>query len=64
MESASAVEMFNNAPKQKVKYVFYTGDEDSTTEVHIRHKVSYGVENFSDIIHTVWRDPELHNYVI
>ena len=48
---ASAVEMFNNAPKQKVKYAFYTGDDDSTTEAHIRQKVSYGVEKFSDIIH-------------
>ncbi|XP_068700225.1 uncharacterized protein [Montipora foliosa] len=51
MEPASAVEMFNNAPKQKVKYAFYTGDDDSTTEAHIRQKVSYGVEKFSDIIH-------------
>ena len=51
MEPASAVEMFNNAPKQKVKYAFYTGDDDSTTEAHIRQKVSYGVEKFSDIVH-------------
>lgn len=51
MEPASAVEMFNNAPKQKAKYAFYTGDDDSTTEAHIRQKVSYGVEKFSDIIH-------------
>ena len=35
MEPASAVEMFNNAPKQKVKYAFYTGEDDSTTEAHI-----------------------------
>ena len=51
MEPASAVEMFNNAPKQAVKYAVYTGDDDSTTEAHIRQKVSYGVEKFSDIIH-------------
>ena len=51
MEPVSAVEMFNNAPKQKVKYAFYTGDDDSTTEAHIPQKVSYGVEKFSDIIH-------------
>ena len=51
MEPASALEMFNNAPKQKVKYAFHTGDDDSTTEAHIRQKVSYGVEKFRDIIH-------------
>ena len=35
MEPASAVEMFNNAPKQAVKYAVYTGDDYSTTEAHI-----------------------------
>ena len=51
MESDSAVEMFNNAPNQAVKFSYYRGDDDSTTEAHIRQKVSYGVEKFSDIIH-------------
>ena len=51
MEPASAVEIFNNAPKQKVKYAFYTGDDESTTEAHIRQKVSYGVKNSVTIIH-------------
>jgi len=51
MEPASAVEMFINAPKQKVKYAFYTGDNDPTTETHIRQKVSYGDKKFSDIVH-------------
>lgn len=36
---------------KKVKYAFYTGDDDSTNEAHIRQKVSYGVEKFSDILH-------------
>jgi hypothetical protein len=31
MEPISAVELFNNAPKQGVKYSTYTGDDDSTT---------------------------------
>ena len=51
MEPDAGVAMFNNAPKQNVKYSVYTGDDDSTTEAHIRQKVSYGVEKLSDIIH-------------
>ena len=34
-----------------VKFSIYTGDDDSTTEAHIRQKVAYDVEKFSDIIH-------------
>ena len=49
MEPDAAVAMFNNAPKQNIKYSVYTGDDDSTTEAHIRQKVSYGVEKLSDI---------------
>ena len=51
MELASAVEMFNNAIKQNVKYSVYTGDDDSTTEAHIRQKVNYEVEKLSDVVH-------------
>ena len=51
MEPDSAFQMFNDAPKQAVKFSFYTGDDDSTTEAHVRQNVSYGVEKFSDIIH-------------
>ena len=51
MEPAAAVELFNRAPKQSVKFSVYTGDDDSTTEAHIRQKVIYRVEKFSDIIH-------------
>lgn len=51
MEHASALEMFNNAPPKKVKYAFYTGDDHSTTEAHIRQKVSYGGMECSHIIH-------------
>ena len=49
LEPDAAVAMFNNAPKQNVKYSVYTGDDYSTTEAHIRQKVSYGVEKLSDI---------------
>ncbi|KAK2550433.1 hypothetical protein P5673_028958 [Acropora cervicornis] len=49
IEPASAVEMFNNAPVQKVKYAFYTGDGDSTPEAHIQQKNPYGVGKTKDI---------------
>ena len=51
MEPAAAVELFNRAPNQSVKFSVYTGDDDSTTEAHVRQKVIYGVNKFSDIIH-------------
>ena len=51
MEPAAAVELFNRAPNQSVKFSVYTGDDDSTTEAHLREKVTYGIEKFSDIIH-------------
>ncbi|XP_028390793.1 uncharacterized protein LOC114515695 [Dendronephthya gigantea] len=37
--------------KQQVQYSTYTGDDDSTTEAHIRQKVEYKVEKRSDIVH-------------
>ena len=43
--------MFSNAPKQGVKFSMYSGDDDSTTEAHIRQKVTYKVAKFSDIVH-------------
>lgn len=51
MEPAAAVELFNRAPDQSVKFSVYTGDDDSTTEAPIREKVTYEVEKNSDIIH-------------
>ncbi|XP_068674351.1 uncharacterized protein [Montipora foliosa] len=51
MEPDAAVELFNRAPTQGVKFSIYTGDDDSTTEAHTRQKVAYDVEKFSDIIH-------------
>ena len=53
MEPDSAVEMFNNALKENIKFSTYTGGDDSTTEAHIRQKVSYGVEKLSDVVHTL-----------
>ena len=51
MEPDEAVELFNRAPTQGVKFSIYTGDDDSTTEAHICQKVAFDVEKFSDIIH-------------
>ena len=51
MEPDAAVELFNRAPTQGVKFSIYTGDDDSTTEAHMRQKVGYHVEKFSDIVH-------------
>ena len=51
MEPAAAVELFNRAPDQSVKFSVYTGDDDSTTEEHMREKVTNEVEKNSDIIH-------------
>ena len=51
MEPDVAVEMFNRAPTKGVKFSICTGGDNSTTEAHIRQKVAYNVEKFSDIIH-------------
>ena len=51
MEPIAAVELFNNAPKSNVKFSTYSGDDDSTTELHIKQNVPYGVEKWSDTIH-------------
>ena len=50
MEPSAAVQLFNKAPQQNIKYL-YTGDDDSTTEAHIRQKVGHNVEKLSDIVH-------------
>ena len=39
------MEMFNIAPKQEVKYAFFTGDDESTTKTHIRQKASYELKS-------------------
>ena len=51
MEPAAAVQLFNRAQNQSVKFSVYAGDDDSTTEAHLREKVTYGIEKFSDITH-------------
>ncbi|CAB3983115.1 exonuclease R569 [Paramuricea clavata] len=46
------MQVFPSALKENIKFSRYTGDDDSTTEAHIRQKVSYGVEKLSDVVHT------------
>lgn len=51
MESLAAVELFNEVTKSNVKFSIYTGDDDSMTESHLKQKVPYGVEKWSDTVH-------------
>ena len=45
MEPACPVELFNSVTQSNVKFSVYTGDDDSTTESHIKHDVPYKVES-------------------
>lgn len=51
MEASAAVELFTNVTKSNVKFSTYAGDDDSTTELHLKQKVPYGVEKWSDTVH-------------
>lgn len=51
MEASAAVELFTNVTKSNVKFSTYTGDDDSTTELHLKQKVPYGVQKWSDTVH-------------
>ena len=52
MEPDVAVDLFQRAIKNGVKYNIYTGDDDATTQAHIRDKASYNVEKHPDTVHT------------
>ena len=52
MEATAAVELFKNVTKSNVKFSTYTGDDDSTTEFHLKQNVPYDVEKWSDTVHT------------
>ena len=51
MEASAAVELFTNVTKSNVKFSTYAGDDDSTTELHLKQKVPYRVEKWSDTVH-------------
>ena len=52
MEPDVAVDLFKRAVQNNVKYNIYTGDDDATTQAHIRDQVPYEVEKYSDTVHT------------
>ena len=52
IEPDVAFDLFQRAIKNGVKYSIYTGDDDVTTQAHIRDKVPYKVEKHSDTVHT------------
>ena len=47
-----ACELWSKAPQSGVKFSIYVGDDDSTTLADFKNKVPYGVEKWSDIVHT------------
>ena len=51
MEPLAAVELFNKVTESNVKFSIYTGDDDSTAQSHLKHKVPCGVEKWSDTVH-------------
>ena len=51
MEPMAAVHLFTESMKSHVKLSVYVGDEDSTTAAHIKEKVPYSVEKWTDIVH-------------
>ena len=52
MEHDVAVDLFRRAIKNGVKYGIYIGDDDATTQAHIRDEAPYKVEKHSDTVHT------------
>ena len=52
MERDLACELWSKAPQSGVQFSIYVGDDDSTTLADIKNKVPYGVEKWSDIVHT------------
>ena len=51
MEPMAAVHLFTESLNSNVKLSVYVGDEDSTTAAHIKEKVPYPVEKWTDIVH-------------
>ena len=52
MKPDVAVDLFQRAIKNGVKYSIYTGDDNVTTQAHIKDEVPYKVANYSDTVHT------------
>jgi len=43
--------IFNKVTNSNVTFSTYTGDDDSTTESHLKQNAPYGVEKWSDTVH-------------
>ena len=52
MKPDVAVDLFKRATKNGVRYSIYTGDDDATTQAHIKDEVPYKVAKHSDTVHT------------
>ena len=53
MKAEIGVRLFNQTPKQGVKYSVFIGDDGSSTIAKIREEVKYSVEKWSDSSHAV-----------
>lgn len=51
MESSVAVQLFNEAPANGMRFSTYVGDEDSTTESRLKVLVDYDIEKWTDLNH-------------
>ena len=54
MKPQAAIDLFTRSLKSNVKLSVYTSDDDSTTAAHIKQKVPYPVEKWTDIVHAKW----------
>lgn len=61
MEPQEAVDLFTRSLKSNVKLSVYAGDDDSTTTAHIKQKVPYPVEKWTDIVHAKRSLSRLYN---
>ena len=52
MEANVAVKLFKDAVASGVSYSTKVGDDDSTTENHLKTLVSYEIEKWSDVNHS------------
>ena len=51
MEPQAAVDLFTRSLKSNIKLSVYAGDDDSATAAHIKQKVPYPVEKWTDSVH-------------
>ena len=52
MESSVAIQLFNEASLQGMRFSTYVGDEDSTTDSRLKALVEYEIEKWTDVNHS------------